>query len=49
MIAQNPQIGTIKSNPLLPGLYLAAYALAFHKAYPEYIEGEVSNSRMAGK
>ena len=33
----------------IPGLYLAAYALAFHKAYPEYIDGEVSNSRMAGK
>ncbi|MBR2047039.1 MAG: L-2-amino-thiazoline-4-carboxylic acid hydrolase [Oscillospiraceae bacterium] len=30
----------IKTNPLLPGLYLAAYALAFHKAYPEHIDGE---------
>lgn len=39
MIARNPDIGSIKTNPLLPGLYLAAYALAFHKAYPQYIDG----------
>lgn len=40
MIARNPDIGTGKTNPLLAGLYLAAYILAFHKAYPAQIGGE---------